>query len=373
VLAGLAALLAATLAQASLSPTDAGISALPAPVAFPLGALNHTTPYLARLIAGLDDRGFHAFGLEAGPLLGSGSATALDLTGGLGWSASLDGANRLTDTPGGQVFVLGNAPVVTPTDTWSFSYGPGDELDHIDQGSRGGDQLHRILQESDGSLVTLQTGPTGRTLARDGAAFSYDLSCRRIEDDRFTYTWDWRGRQVQVDVKPGSGLHDANGTTLDGHRVLYAYDALGRLARRTHLGPRPQGSTSDDDRTFVDAREYRWEGPSLLAETGLNFELHPIWRATYVPGPVGLDDAAQVRVDSLDPASGDFTASRAYTLLRDELGSVIALNAEQAGGDPSAPKIVARYLYTPYGEAHAETGPELRRAWFDQERTQRAP
>ncbi len=86
------------------------------------------------------------------------------------------------------------------------------------------------------------------------------------------------------------------------------------------------------------------------------------WRKTYVPGPGGLDDAVQVVVENVAfPAQG----KKLYTYLRDELGTVMAVVAEDESQDKTKPTIPARYHYTPYGEAHAETGPELRRARFD--------
>ena len=75
------------------------------------------------------------------------------------------------------------------------------------------------------------------------------------------------------------------------------------------------------------------------------------WRNTYVPGPSGLDDAVQVMVEDV---SG---AARTYTLLRDELGTVMGLVAEDEGTAPANPPVPVRYRYTPYGEAHAERAP----------------
>ena len=98
------------------------------------------------------------------------------------------------------------------------------------------------------------------------------------------------------------------------------------------------------------------------------------WRKTYVPGPTGLDDAVQVVVQIFDDPMSPFAGTtRTYTYLRDELGTVMGLVAEEEGSDPAHPPMPARYLYTPYGEAHAETGPEPRRAWFDEATTRVVP
>ena len=48
---------------------------------------------------------------------------------------------------------------------------------------------------------------------------------------------------------------------------------------------------------------------------------------------------------------------------------MIGLVAEDEPGTPESPPIPIRYLYSPYGEAHAELGPELRRLRFDNEVT----
>jgi hypothetical protein len=66
----------------------------------------------------------------------------------------------------------------------------------------------------------------------------------------------------------------------------------------------------------------------------------------------------------VEDASG---AARTYTLLRDELGTVMGLVAEDEGSDPANPPVPVRYRYSPYGEAHVESGPELLRAHFDAE------
>jgi hypothetical protein len=78
--------------------------------------------------------------------------------------------------------------------------------------------------------------------------------------------------------------------------------------------------------------------------------------AAVVPGLSGLDDATQVVVENPGPGT-----TRLYTYLRDELGSVVGLIAEDESpsGAEGAPPLPVRYVYSPYGEAMAETGPEL--------------
>ena len=92
------------------------------------------------------------------------------------------------------------------------------------------------------------------------------------------------------------------------------------------------------------------------------------WRRSYLPGASGLDDAVQVRIE--EAASGSDTL---YTLLRDELGSVIGLIEEPVALEdeelPAIPPLVARYLYTPFGEARVETALELASARLDPDRT----
>ncbi|MCP4653910.1 MAG: hypothetical protein GY856_00685, partial [bacterium] len=90
------------------------------------------------------------------------------------------------------------------------------------------------------------------------------------------------------------------------------------------------------------------------------------WRKTYVPGASGLDDAMQVAVEVLDMPGSPYLGSRLYTYLRDELGTVIGVLAED-GSNPQQPPLLVRYLYTPYGEVHAEIGPELWHVRFDNE------
>ena len=71
-----------------------------------------------------------------------------------------------------------------------------------------------------------------------------------------------------------------------------------------------------------------------------------------------------------DLPGSPYPGSRLYTYLRDELGTVIGLIAEDEGSDPQHPSLPVRYRYSPYGEVHAETAPELRRVRFDNEVTE---
>ena len=70
-------------------------------------------------------------------------------------------------------------------------------------------------------------------------------------------------------------------------------------------------------------------------------------------------------VDAVNDPSAAVAGKRLYTYVRDEMGTVVALVAEEEPSGPDAPAVPVRYLYTPYGEAHAELGPELRRVVFD--------
>jgi hypothetical protein len=173
-----------------------------------------------------------------------------------------------------------------------------------------------------------------------------------------TYTWDWRGRLASIEVKDvGPGLDPAR-DPYPGERIAYAYDAIGRLLSRTELGKVPEGGT-EADRPFIAKRAFTWDGQRLAAEAGLNFQDQPIWREQYAPGQRGLDDAPLVRVEK--DLQGTPTA-KTYALLRDEMGSVMAVAEERAG---QSPNLLARYLYAPYGQAHTELGPELVRIEFD--------
>lgn len=283
-------------------------------------------------------------------------ATA-DLFAGMGWAYGYDGGVRLSFAASGAGDLQGQVPAGSDAETFRFAYGAGDEL-------------ARIVRESTGQIAEIETGDYGRIVTRNGAAFSYDGAGRRKEDDRFVYRWDWRGQLVSVTVK--DTWPDADGdsqpevTPWAGHQVRYDYDAAGRLANRWLRGKLPAGSTDDAERPFIEKRVFVWEGDALAAEAAYGNAEESIfrWRKTYVPGPGGLDDAVQVIVE--DAAS---SSTRTYTLLRDEMGSVAGLVAEDEGSDPAQPPVPARYLYTPYGEAHAETGPELQRARFDGEVT----
>ncbi len=220
-----------------------------------------------------------------------------------------------------------------------------------------GDQLHRLTAEHANEVTSFDVGNLGRIVSRNGAEFGYDLSGRRLEDDRFTYTWDWRGRLVQRDVKASDG---------SGERVTYSYDAAGRLLTRTQLGAIPPGH-GDADRPFVAKRVFTWDGQRLAAEAGLNFQDQPIWRQQYVPGPRWLDDAPQVRVEAGLQTSTPTV--KTYGMIRDEVGSVLAV-VEDAAPGAGPLKLLGRYHYSPYGTTHLELGPELVEIRFDATVTQ---
>ena len=124
----------------------------------------------------------------------------------------------------------------------------------------------------------------------------------------------------------------------------------------------PVWAVSQSDPGFHTERPGVWDGDTLVAETGLNFQDAITWRRQHLPGPSGLDDAPLVRVEA-NLQGGGSPDPHLYAVVRDELGSVIGVldQAPPAG----APALRARVLYTPYGEAHLETGPEPLRLWFD--------
>lgn len=178
----------------------------------------------------------------------------------------------------------------------------------------------------------------------DGDPYATDAMGNRRSDERHDYTWSYRGELLSVTVKPGPPNA--------GAKVLYDYDVMGRLIERTHLGPLPQGQTSDAQRPFLDRRRYQWMGDHLLAEIRENQSGDMTWRRVMTPGPEGNRDTSQLLLQTFDPPE-----QKTYSFGRDEQGNVVALVDDAA---PSGIAIPARYLYTPYGESHLERGPELR-------------
>jgi RHS repeat-associated protein len=295
---------------------------------------------------------------------------ASDAFAGLGWTIGYDGAERVAAAvPGAGSLAgggaeggggsgaggagFGSSPEGMGADAYSYEYGIGDELT-------------RRIDQRTGELESVVSGADGRLLALDGETFGYDPVGRRTEDARFQYQWSWRGELVRLDVKEGA--EEAWGSPYEGHMVRYAYDALGRLTSRTHWGPLPTGETDDTLRPFIERRDYVWDQQSCVAEIGYNDPegTQVRWRKLYVPGPGGLDDAVQVVVQNIGGSEA------LYSILRDEIGSVIALVAEdetRAGAtvDPTRPVILVRYRYSPFGAAMAETSPRVERLLFDNE------
>lgn len=283
------------------------------------------------------------YGWDAGHDLKIGREAAAGATpsvmSNLGWAASYDAARRLSAAETGQGNVAGATTKGAALGGWTYGLGKADEL--------------LAVANRAGGRSDYASGPEGRIEARTGpdgtVPFVYDLEGRRIEDDRFTYTWDWRGRLVQTEPKAGEHA---------GERLVYAYDGAGRLASTTTLGRVPEGG-ADADRAFVAKRAHVWDGQRLASSVGLNFQDQPIWRTHYAPGHRWLDDAPQVRVER-DLLGTPTTAT--LDLLRDEMGTVLAV-AEARQGQP--PRLLARFLSSPYGEQHVELGPELVRIAFD--------
>lgn len=277
---------------------------------------------------------------------------------GLGWAWSYDAGVRLKHATAGAGDIDGRGPPAGEGDeSYDFGYGQGDELE-------------RIVREATGRVAELETGEYGRIVSRNGRAFAYDGVGRRLEDDRFVYRWSWRGELVSVTVKASWPDEDGDGngevTPWAGHQLRYDYDATGRLTHRWLYGKLPTPASDDSQRPFIEKRVFVWEGDGLAAEAAFGNAEETVlrWRKTYVPGPSGLDDAVQVVVEIGDQPSPYANSTHTYTLLRDELGTVIGLVAEDEGSDPAKPPVPVRYRYTPYGEGHAESGPELLRARF---------
>jgi RHS repeat-associated protein len=210
----------------------------------------------------------------------------------------------------------------------------------------------QLLDEPTNRRVQYTYGPSGRIESRDGVPFSYDRVGRRVEDDHFTYKWDWRSRLYSVAVK--AQWQDAEGNvivpTYAGHQVWYEYDASGRLLWRKHLDP--HGS-------LYEKRVFLWEGSCLFAEAAFTDETETSlrWRKTYLPGPQRLDDQVQVHIETFPTSDTEQPKNQTYAFIRDELGTVIALVEEVPGADPDEHPIpAARYLYTPYGDLLAVGG-----------------
>ncbi len=197
------------------------------------------------------------------------------------------------------------------------------------------------------------------------------LAKRRIADDRYTYTWHYDGKLATAVVKDCWPIEHGESQGPDcpagytrpteaGHELVFSYDALSRLLTRTHLGILPTGETDDSKRPFIETREYLFDGNTLLAEVARAQDGAIRWRKTYVPG-ADLHDHVQVRVETYDAAQS-VVSDRLYAYIRDEQGTVLALADESS--DPAHPSLAIRYLYSPYGNAHAETGPELRKGSY---------
>ncbi|MCP4548535.1 MAG: hypothetical protein GY835_18925, partial [bacterium] len=291
-------------------------------------------------------------GAKIGRVTGGGSG----LVASMGWSWGLDTAQRLTSAFVG----VGSLEEDDPTgsfEEFGFGYGNGDQLDWMTQGSSG--------------RTGFTSGESGRVKTREGydGEFAYDRTGRRVDDDRFTYRWDWRGRLREVTVKdewPAGDPLDPGAAPIvpiyAGHQICYKYDTFGRLLERIHWAP----LDDDDERPFIERRVFVWEGNTLLTETAYGDperDINMRWRKTYIPGPTGLDDAVQVRVEIFfgDPAMADTV----YSYVRDEMGTVIAIIEETEGLPGVELPLLARYNYAPYGEFHIELGPELRQAQFD--------
>lgn len=249
------------------------------------------------------------------------------------WSFTPDGPLRLASAKAGNAGSL---------ESFVFGYGRRDELTSL-------------TEEKKAYLTTLSPDPLGegRIATRNGIAFAHDALGNRTEDDRFVYTWSWRGELTKLKVKPTwpasqPGKPDVT-PAIAGHEATFEYDALGRLVSRVE---------KNEEGAFLAQRDFVWDGGTLLSEAGRNHEGALLWRRTYLPGPSGMDDALQVRVEnSLTGANG------LWSFLRDEQGSVLGLVDQEADPANGLPMPI-RFFHTPLGATHAELGPELLEAEF---------
>jgi RHS repeat-associated protein len=295
---------------------------------------------------------------------------------GQGWAYGIDPSKRLKGAFAGPGDVRGidaggAAAAIAAFERFTYDYGAAD-------------QLNSQTREVAVKTVAYETGGEGRPDSRKAdagpkLAFSYDGAKRRTADDRFTYEWHWHGKLASAVVKPCWPIE--NGESQDpgcpagytrppyaDQKIAYEYDTLGRLLTRTHLGVLPSGETDDSKRPFIEVRAYLWDDKVLLAETAYAdlLETQIRWRKSFIPG-ASLDDHVQLRVETYDPSGRSVATDRLYSYLRDEQNTVLGLADETS--DPVRPSTPLRYLYTPYGDAHAETGPEARRAAYQSDVT----
>jgi RHS repeat-associated protein len=290
---------------------------------------------------------------------------------GQGWAWGIDASKRLTSAyagPGNTGGIDAVGAALAAFERFKYDYGSADQLRN---------QTREVAAKS----VSYETGGEGRPDSRQADAapaapavpFTYDGQKRRTEDDRFTYTWHWHGKLATATVKACWPIE--NGETQDpacpagytkppyaGQKISYEYDSLSRLLARTHLGAIPAAG-SDAERPFIEKRAYLWDDKVLLAETAYSDLTETLirWRKSYIPG-ASLDDHVQLRVETYDLTGRAVATDRLYSYLRDEQSTVLGLADETS--DPNKPAIPVRYVYTPYGDAHAEIGPELRKAAY---------
>lgn len=255
---------------------------------------------------------------------------------GTGWQWTVDDVHRLRQACAGNGEAGGELPECTDNPlSWTYqNLGRADEL--LSRIDNLGTRTTASDFETSGRVRTLtHTDADGNQTTE---TLSYDRVGRRTSDAAHTYNWSWRGELREVGEA-------------DGSKVVYSYDAAGRLLTRTHL---------DDEGSFLSKRQYHWNGAELLAQVGLNFEDVALWRVEHLPGPVGLDDSPQLRVTT--GLNSDEQVTRIFDLVRDEMGTVVAVFEDIPGpiDDQPLPPLKARILYDPYGHAHIETGPELR-------------
>jgi RHS repeat-associated protein len=271
---------------------------------------------------------------------------------GQGWAFEEDNAFRMLTAVAGQGSLVGAASAPGGTETFGYAYGPGDEL-------------VATTRKGEAESTSCTSGVEGRLEGWNGQTFAYDAEGRRVEDDRFTYLWNWRSELVGATVKDEWPPQKPGGSPVvspwAGHKLLFERDATGRLMARELRGV-PATAGDEASRPFVSRSEYVWDGDTLLAETGLAYDGAVLWRKSFVPG-TSINDHVQLRLEVY--GQGATPDERLFTYLRDEQRTVLGLVHERVDADPQKPPVVLRYLYTPLGEVHAETGPELRRARFD--------
>ena len=150
--------------------------------------------------------------------------------------------------------------------------------------------------------------------------YQYDQVGNLIEDEKWTYEYDYRNRLISATLKNPHPGH------ADPEKIIYSYDPLDRRTSKTVIQGQNESRTITYLYSNLDLIQEQW---TYTNGNGKNFE------KTYVYGENGLDDLLFHQLSRNSQKEN-------FRYHKDERGSVVVISDEKG-------KVVESYRYDARG------------------------